>query len=145
LHGSWVAAKAKTRKEFVSYLRRYGSDCHYGFLVVHRDSDALVGVININEVIRGAFQSGALGYYAFSPYNGQGLMHEGMLLALKHAFGQLKLHRLEANVQPENRASIALVKKCGFFREGLGRRLLKVRGRWQDHERWALLAEDFRF
>ena len=67
-----------------------------------------------------------------------------MLLVLKHAFGKLKLHRVEANIQPGNRASIALAKKCGFVREGLSRRMLKVRGRWKDHERWALLAEDFR-
>lgn len=109
-----------------------------------RNSGDIVGVININEVIRGAFQSGSLGYYAFNPYAGKGLMHEGMLLVLKHAFGKLKLHRLEANIQPTNRASIALVKKCGFVREGLSRRLLKVRGRWQDHERWAILSENLR-
>ena len=100
-------------------------------------------MININDIIRGAFQSASLGYYAFSPYAGQGLMHEGMLLVLKHAFGKLKLHRLEANIQPDNRASIALVRKCGFVREGLSRRLLKVCGQWKDHERWALLSEDY--
>ena len=101
-------------------------------------------MININEVIRGAFQCGALGYYAFSPYAGKGLMHEGMLLVLKYAFQKLKLHRVEANIQRNNRASIALVRKCGFVREGLSRRMLKVCGKWRDHERWALLVEDFR-
>jgi ribosomal-protein-alanine N-acetyltransferase len=112
--------------------------------VIHRPSGGIAGVININNVIRGAFQSASLGYYAFSPFAGQGLMEQGMLLVLKHAFGKLNLHRLEANIQPANRASIALVQKCGFVREGFSRRLLKVRGRWRDHERWALLSEDFR-
>jgi ribosomal-protein-alanine N-acetyltransferase len=144
LHGWWVAPKAKSRKDFADYLRRFSSGRHYGFLVIQRSSGGLVGVIHINDVIRGAFQSASLGYYAFSPYAGQGLMHQGMLLALKQAFGKCKLHRLEANIQPGNCASIALVQKCGFVREGLSRRFLRVGGRWRDHERWALLAEDFR-
>ena len=95
-------------------------------------------------MIRGAFQSASLGYYAFAPYAGQGLMYEGMCLVLKRGFGKLKLHRLEENIQPGNQASLALVKKCGFVREGVSRRYLKVCGRWKDHERWALLAEDFK-
>ena len=143
LHGSWIAPKAKTKKEFTDYLQRFSSGHHHGFLVTLRSSGDIVGVININEVIRGAFQSAALGYYAFTPYAGKGLMREGMQLVLKYAFEKLKLHRLEANIQPANCASIALVKKCGFVREGLSHRLLKVRGRWQDHERWAILSENF--
>jgi ribosomal-protein-alanine N-acetyltransferase len=69
-------------------------------------------------------------------------MREGMLLVLKHAFRKLKLHRLEANIQPANRASIRLVRSYGFVREGFSRRYLKVGGRWQNHERWAILAEN---
>ena len=144
LHRPWIVPKARTREEFASYLERFASGRHHGFLVIHRASGGLAGVIAINDVIRGAFQSGSLGYYAFAPYARQGLMREGMLLVLKHAFGKLKLHRVEANIQPGNWASIALARKCGFVREGLSRRMLKVRGRWKDHERWALLAEDFR-
>jgi ribosomal-protein-alanine N-acetyltransferase len=140
LHGRWIQSKATSKKEFVKYLARFSSGRHCGFLVVRRTTKEIAGVININEIIRGAFQNGSLGYYAFEPHAGNGLMREGLLLVVKHAFGKLKLHRLEANIQPDNHASIALVKKCGFVCEGLGRRLLKVRGRWQDHERWALLA-----
>ena len=144
LHAPWVATKARTRKEFAKYLDRFSSGGNVGFLVIDRASGGFVGMININEIIRKAFQSGALGYYAFSPYAGQGLMSEGMALVLKQAFGKLKLHRVEANIQPGNRASIALVKKFGFVREGFSRRMLKINERWKDHERWALLAEDFR-
>ena len=141
LHGLWIQAKATNKKEFEKYLTRFSADRNYGFLVVHRVTKEIIGVININEVIRGAYQNGSLGYYAFEPHAGKGLMHEGLLLVLKHAFRKLKLHRLEANIQPANHASIALVNKCGFVCEGLSRRLLKVRGRWQDHERWSLLAK----
>ncbi len=140
LHGAWIQPKATNKKDFSKYLSRFSSDRHCGFLVVHRTTQKIIGVININEIIRGAFQNGALGYYAFAPHAGKGLMRDGLALVVKHAFDKLKLHRLEANVQPGNHASIALVKKCGFVCEGLARRLLKVRGRWQDHERWALLA-----
>jgi ribosomal-protein-alanine N-acetyltransferase len=143
LHRSWVTPKAKTRAEFAKYLERFDGERRHGFLIVRRASNELVGMININDVIRGAFQSASLGYYAFEPYAGQGLMTEGMRLVLHHAFKKLKLHRLEANIQPTNHASIALVKKCGFTREGLSPRMLKVCGKWRDHERWALLAEDF--
>jgi ribosomal-protein-alanine N-acetyltransferase len=70
-------------------------------------------------------------------------MKEGMLLVLRHAFYDLKLHRVEANIQPGNKASLALVRSCGFVKEGFARKMLRVGGRWRDHERWALLAEEF--
>ena len=143
LHRSWINPRADTRKAFTDYLNRFSSGAHYGFVVIHRATGGLVGVINLNNVVRAGFQSAALGYYAFAPYAGRGLMREGLRLVLQHAFRKLKLHRVEANIQPDNRASIALVKKCGFVREGFSRRFVKVSGRWKDHERWALLAEDF--
>jgi len=118
------------------------SDSHRAFLVVRCGAGDLVGAIHLNHIIRGALQGAFLGYYAFVPHAGQGLMREGMRLVLKHAFQKLKLHRLEANIQSKNRASLRLVRSCGFVREGRSRRYLKVRGRWQDHERWAILAED---
>ena len=92
--------------------------------------------------MRGSLCSAYLGYYAFAPHNGQGLMLEGLTLVIKQAFHRLRLHRLEANVQPGNRASIRLVRRLGFRREGFSPRYLKVRGRWRDHERWALLADE---
>jgi ribosomal-protein-alanine N-acetyltransferase len=144
LHGRWITPKARTPQEYAAYLKRFSTGCHHGFLIIHCDSGDIAGVININDIIRGAFQSASLGYYAFEPHASRGLMYEGMLLVLKYAFRKLKLHRIEANIQPDNRASIALVRKCGFVREGFSRRMLKVQGRWRDHERWTLLAENFR-
>jgi len=79
-----------------------------------------------------------------SPYERRGYMSEGLGLILRYAFKQLKLHRLEANIQPRNRASIALVKRAGFVREGYSKRYLKVCGQWRDHERWAILSEDWK-
>ncbi len=106
--------------------------------------DALVGVYNFSEIVRGAFQSAYLGYFAFVPLAGKGLMSEGLALALDVAFGKLKLHRVEVNIQPNNARSLALAMRLGFTREGYSRRYVKISGRWRDHVRFAMLAEDWR-
>ncbi len=110
------------------------------FLVCRRDSGALVGVINVSNVVRGALRSGYLGYYVFAGHAQQGLMREGLRAVVRYAFKTLKLHRLEANIQPNNKASLALAAVCGFRKEGFSPRYLKIGGRWRDHERWALLV-----
>lgn len=140
LHGPWISAPW-TPTAYRAYLRRLRDERHVGYLVCLRDSDRLVGVVNISEIVRGAFQSGYLGYYAFTPFERRGLMAEGLALVIDEAFRTLGLHRLEANVQPGNTASIRLIRRLGFRREGYSPRYLKIRGRWRDHERWALLAD----
>jgi [ribosomal protein S5]-alanine N-acetyltransferase len=103
----------------------------------------LMGSSTSTRFVRGSFRSGYLGYYAFRPHAGRGYMDEGLRLVLRRAFGALRLHRVEANIQPDNARSIALVRRLGFRREGLSPRYLKVAGRRRDHERWALLAEEW--
>jgi ribosomal-protein-alanine N-acetyltransferase len=103
-----------------------------------------VGSITLSEIVRGRFESAYIGYQIGAPFARQGYMTEALALALQIAFGRLRLHRVEANIQPRNVASIALVRRAGFRREGLSRRYLKIGGRWRDHERWALLAEEWR-
>ena len=71
-------------------------------------------------------------------------MREGIDLVLRHAFLTLRLHRIEANIQPGNHASVALAQGAGFRREGFSPRYLKIGGRWRDHERWAILVDDWR-
>jgi len=95
----------------------------------------------VSEIVRGAFRSAYLGYYAFAPHDGHGLMAEGLALVIRDAFRRLRLHRVEANIQPGNKASLRLVRRLGFRREGYSPRYLKIAGRWRDHERWALLAD----
>lgn len=113
-----------------------------GFLACRHEDDAIVGVFTLGQIVRGPLQSAYLGFYGFSPFEGQGYMTEAMRLVLRHAFGAMKLHRVEANIQPGNAASIALVRRCGFRLEGFSPRYLKISGRWRDHERWAILAEE---
>lgn len=113
------------------------------FLVCRREDSAIVGAIELSEIVRGAFQSAYMGYWVGISHARKGYMSEGLDLALRHAFRVLKLHRIEANIQPANVASIALVRRTGFTREGYSRRYLKIAGRWRDHERWAILREDW--
>jgi ribosomal-protein-alanine N-acetyltransferase len=113
---------------------------NYAFAIRRRDDDALIGYADVTNVVRGLFLSAYLGYYVFQGYERQGLMTEGLQLVIRHAFGKLRLHRLEANIQPENLPSIALIKASGFSKEGYSPKYLKIRGRWRDHERWALIS-----
>ncbi len=140
LHGSWVTAPSSSA-EYRLYLKERNGPRHVKFFVCD-DVGRICGVINLSEIVRGSFQSAYLGYYALSPHAGKGLMSAGLELVIAHAFGELELHRLEANIQPKNRRSIELVRRAGLRCEGLSPRYLKIAGRWRDHERWALTAED---
>jgi ribosomal-protein-alanine N-acetyltransferase len=114
-------------------------------LVVCRNEDgAIVGYFGLSQIVLGRFRNAYLGYFAFEPYAGQGYMREGLELVLRHAFDDLRLHRVQASVQPGNERSTALVRGAGFRNEGLALRYLKVGGRWRDHERWAMTVEDRR-
>src|SRR4051794_36259046 len=113
------------------------------FLVRRTDNDALIGVFVLSQIFRKGFQNAYLGYYGSGENAGQGYMTEGLELVLEEAFGPLGLHRVEANIQPDNRASLALVERAGFRREGFSPRYLKIGGRWRDHVRYALLAEEW--
>jgi len=90
----------KTHDEFVQYYQRYQQSNQKSFVVCNFDC-AIVGIYNISEIVYGAFQSAFLGYYAVNGYQGQGLMSAGLKLVLEHYFTELKLHRLEANIQPQ--------------------------------------------
>ena len=103
-----------------------------------------MGSISLSQIFHGLFRSAYLGYQIGADFAQQGYMTEAIALMLRYAFADLKLHRLEANIQPGNVASIALVKRAGFLKEGYSRKYLKICGRWRDHERWAILIEDWR-
>lgn len=145
LHRPWTRPP-DSHERYAAYVARFrdaDNPAHAGFLVFRREDHALVGVFNLSEIVRGAFCSAYLGYYGFAPFSGQGLMTEGMALVLDVAFRKLRLHRVEVNIQPTNRRSLALAERIGCTREGYSRRYVKIGGRWRDHERFAMLAEDW--
>jgi len=138
------ASPPTTARQFDAYLKRSTQPDVACFLICRAADDAIMGSIALSQIFYGGFQSAYLGYQIGEEFAAQGYMTEGIQLMLRHAFVNLKLHRLEANIQPHNVASIALVKRAGFVKEGYSRRYLKICGRWRDHERWAILAEDWR-
>jgi ribosomal-protein-alanine N-acetyltransferase len=141
LHRHW-ASPPRTAKAFDENLKRFNSPAHVGYWVL-TETNQLDGVININEIVRGSFCSGYLGYYALVPHNGRGYMTAGLREVLFNAFRKLGLHRVEANIQPGNERSRRLVQRLGFRLEGFSPRYLKIAGKWRDHERWALTVEDW--
>jgi ribosomal-protein-alanine N-acetyltransferase len=139
LHQPWMQLPA-TVQEFQTWMRRFEDGTNLGFLVRVRETGAIAGTVNINSIIRGRYQGASLGYAAFAPSAGRGYMTEGVSAVLRHAFNELRLHRLEANIQPANKASLALVQRLGFRYEGLSPDYLYIGGGWRDHERWTLTA-----
>lgn len=142
LHGRWTAPPA-TREQYRLLVVRSREPRNAGHFVC-TSAGELAGVININEMVLGAFRSGYLGYYALAPHDRCGYMRTGLVAVIQLAFRKYGLHRLEANIQPENGRSIALVRGLGFVREGYSPRYLKIAGRWRDHERWAVTAESWK-
>jgi len=142
LHRPWLTAP-HTSEHFRELLSRARKPSQESYFVCLIETGELVGVINLNEIVRGLFQSAYLGYYAFEPFAGEGYMTEGVTLVLDQAFGPLGLNRLEANIQPRNKRSSRLISRLGFRLEGFSPSYLKVGGRWRDHERWAVLAGEW--
>ena len=143
LHRGFVTAAA-TPSEYRDYLRRARRDDQESYFVITAESRELAGVVNVKDIVREPQQSGRLGYYAFVPHAGNGLMREGLVQVINLAFLELGLKRLDANIQPGNRRSLALVAGLGFQLDGEARGYLKIGGRWRNHERWSLRAADWR-
>lgn len=139
----WVHA-AEDIAGFKAWIARNDRPDTSQYLVCRRSDDAIVGFVNINTIVLGALQSASLGWASFRPHVGAGHLTEGVQMTIRVAFTTLRLHRLEANIQPANQRSRALAQRCGFRLEGFSPRYLKIGGRWQDHERWALLVDDWR-
>jgi ribosomal-protein-alanine N-acetyltransferase len=141
LHHPWLFPPTSAAS-YAAYAGRLIEDpTKAGFLVCEKDSGAIAGFININNIVEGGFQCGALGYGVFAHAAGRGLMTEALDLVVRYAFGPMGLHRLEINAQPGNAASIALARRCGFRLEGFSPAMIFIDGAWRDHERWAITAE----
>jgi len=143
VHRPWVYMP-ETPERYLAYLARVQDPRYEPFLACRAEDGAIVGFLNLSEIVRGGFKNAFLGYGGVAAYAGRGYMTEAMRLLLREAFTRLDLHRIEANIQPGNKPSIALAQRCGFELEGFSPRYLKVGGRWRDHERWAIRAETWR-
>lgn len=126
LHHPWVMPPLTTQ-EFDEYWQRFQQPNQKSYLA-YDELGNIVGVFNVSEIVRGAFQNAFLGFYGIKDYCGKGCMSVALKLVLKKVFEELELHRLEANIQPENTRSIQLVKKNGFRYESFSPRYLKING-----------------
>jgi ribosomal-protein-alanine N-acetyltransferase len=126
-----------SRSAFRRRLRRYAedqrADTSYAFFLFRKADDALVGGLTLANIRRGVAQAGSLGYWTGEPFSRRGLMTGALQGLVPFAFGSLRLHRLEAACIPSNAASIRLLEKMGFAREGYAREYLCINGLWQDH------------
>ncbi|WP_371605979.1 MULTISPECIES: GNAT family N-acetyltransferase [unclassified Streptomyces] len=139
LHSPWMRLP-RTGEEFRNWMQRFGDGTNLGFVIRVVETGELAGMVDIDSIIRGRYQGASLGYAAFAPSAGRGHMTEGLTAVLRHAFGDLRLHRLEAHIQPANKASLALVRGLGFRHEGISTDYLYIDGAWRDHERWSMTA-----
>ena len=140
VHRPWLYPPV-TSQAYREYLARLIPDRKHGFLARRVEDRALVGWLNVSDIVRGALQGANVSYGGVAAHRGQGYMSEALELVLHEAFVTLGLHRLEANIQPGNVGSLTLVRRAGFQLEGFSPGYLKIAGEWRDHERWALRSE----
>lgn len=138
LHRPWVSPPGDV-EAFLALLFRSRRHDHASYLAWHRRD--LVGAVNLNAIVRGRLRSAYLGFYAFSPHAGRGWMRQALTRGIDRAFGVHGLHRLEANVRPDNQRSRRLLEGLGFRLGGCLE--LRVGGERHEHERWVLLADEW--
>lgn len=136
--------RASFRRRLKYYARDLSEDLGYAFFIFRNIDKQLVGGLTLSNVRRGVTQACTLGYWVGAPYARQGFMSDALAAVVPFVFDNLRLHRIEAACLPHNQASMQLLEKSGFFREGLARRYLKINGAWQDHITFALIEDDIR-
>ena len=115
-----------------------------GFLLVDHVEDQILGGITVGNIRMGVAQTCQIGYWMGQPYAGRGYMGDALKLVIPFAFGELRLHRIEAACIPSNARSVRVLEKAGFTREGLARSYLRINGAWQDHFLYGLVCDDAR-
>jgi len=130
------------RRRLIRQDRDRLDDQAYTFLLFREDDHALLGGLTLGNIRRGVAQCGTLGYWMGEPFAGQGYMSKGVAAALRHAFNDLRLHRVEAACAPHNDRSRRLLERLGFQHEGFARAYLLIDGAWQDHLLFGLLESD---
>jgi ribosomal-protein-alanine N-acetyltransferase len=140
-HAPW-AQPFTDQAGFDAWFDQILTGANQAFIARDKITNGIIGVFNLSQISMGNFCSAYLGFHGMAEFGGRGLMSEALRMLISSTFRDLGLHRLEANIQPANAASIALVKANHFRLEGLSPRYLRIGGEWRDHERWAVLADD---
>ncbi|MFN2747924.1 MULTISPECIES: GNAT family N-acetyltransferase [Bacillus] len=127
------------KQRLTTFYDKMQEDEDYYFGIFLQANDALIGTINLFQVLRGALQCAFIGYFLDEKHNGKGYTTEACRLMVEFAFEELKLHRIEAGVMPHNLASIRVLEKAGFHKEGIARKNVKINGKWEDHQMLAVI------
>jgi [ribosomal protein S5]-alanine N-acetyltransferase len=139
----WAAndlSRAMYRRRLRAYAKDVRDDLAYSFFITERASDTLLGGITLSNVRRGSAQSASLGYWIGAPHARRGFMLDAVTTVLPFAFSSLRFHRIEAASMPGNAASLRVLERAGFEREGFAHGYLKINGRWEDHVLFARVA-----
>ena len=144
---NWKSSEL-TKDKFHKLLKKQkdfrAGDKFYDFGVFDRNDGVLLGQVSLMDISRGIFQNAYLGYIIYNPYWGHGYAQEACSLALKAAFQDLRLHRVEAGIAPSNKRSIRTARALGFRKEGISKRRLNVDGKWQNMAIYALTIEEWK-
>ncbi|MBV8793054.1 MAG: GNAT family N-acetyltransferase [Pseudolabrys sp.] len=130
------------RRRIKRYVEDQRSDQAYAFLILRSGDNALLGGLTLANLRRGVAQAASIGYWVGEPFARRGYMSAAVRALIPFSFGSLRLHRLEAACIPDNAASISLLEKTGFRREGYAREYLCINGVWADHLLYARLKND---
>ena len=130
------------RLEYEKELRDSGAEYRYR-IFKKDDPQKNIGNVAVSQIIRGVLQSAFLGYSIDEKENGKGIATEAISKVIEVSFNELKLHRLEANIIPTNEASIRVVEKLNFIKEGYSRNYCKINDKWQDHLRFAIINQNY--
>jgi ribosomal-protein-alanine N-acetyltransferase len=142
---SWPAddlTRAAFRRRLKRYAEDWRTDQSYAFFIFRKQDNLLLGGLTLANVRRGVAQAGSIGYWLGMPFASNGYMTAAVKGVLPFCFETLRLHRVEAACIPTNTASIRLLERCGFLREGYARQYLCINGVWQDHLLFARLRDD---
>ena len=142
---SWPAddlTRAAFRRRLKRYAEDWRTDQSYAFFIFRKQDNLLLGGLTLANVRRGVAQAGSIGYWLGMPFARNGYMTAAVKGVLPFCFETLRLHRVEAACIPTNTASIRLLERCGFLREGYARQYLCINGVWQDHLLFARLRDD---
>lgn len=137
-------SRSSFRRRLRIYARDISEDHGYPFFVFRARDLALLGGLTLSNVRRGVAQTASVGYWTGVGHTGRGYMTEALRSVVPFAFEHLRLHRLEAACLPHNQASMRVLEKAGFHREGIAHKFLKIDGRWQDHVLYGLTEDDAR-
>jgi ribosomal-protein-alanine N-acetyltransferase len=144
---TWPAddlSRASFRRRLKRYAEDQRNDFAYPYFIFRNEDQKLVGGLTVTNIRRGVAQAGSLGYWMGAAYARQGYMTAAVRALVGFCFSTLKLHRIEAACIPENTASVRLLEKTGFVREGYAREYLCINGSWQDHLLYAQVRSDDR-